>query len=162
MGITFRLSREGSETIFFSRMNWRDADEIGLDILLQLAALRMLLGNFVEHLADDFVFAVAAGEIGMVAVAGKHLRVHGQRELQHFGADGFQLLLGIGEKLIGRDVGFHHEAEFLIVEIFAEAPGARGRAFAEIVREPLREVLQRSDGGRRDALVFGLERRAVR
>ena len=133
-----------------------DADEVCLDILLQLAAAGMLHGNFVEYFADDSVFAVAASEVGMVAVAGKHLRVQRQRKLQHFGADGFHFLLGVGEKLVGRDVGFHHEAEFLVVEILAEAPGARGRLLAEIVREPFREVLQRGDRGRRHALVFGL------
>ena len=46
----------------------------------------MVIRDFLQHFADDLILTFAAGQIGMVAMRGKHLRVHGQSEPEHLGA----------------------------------------------------------------------------
>ncbi len=147
VGTTFKLSRGPSETIFFIDDELGDAGEIGLNSGHQLIAVGMVVRNFVENFADDFVLAVVFVQVGMVGVIGVHLRVHGNCELEHFGAHGFHFRFGVGEDLFGGDRRFHHEAEFFVVQRFAEAPGAGLRALGERVMEKIGIEFQRTDGG---------------
>ena len=121
-GDDFQIVARAKGDNFLFLNEFGDTGEVGLDGGHQLVAVRVGVRNFIEDFADDLVFAIVRGEIGVVGVIGIHARVHGERELEHFGADVFHFALGVGQNLFGRDRRFHHEAELFVVERLAEAP----------------------------------------
>jgi hypothetical protein len=55
----------------------------------------------------------------VVVVIREVLLVQGQGDLEHFGARLPEFAFRIGENLVGGDRGFHDQAEFFCVELFA-------------------------------------------
>ena len=69
-------------------------------------------------------------EIGMVPVVRIHLGVQGKSELEHFGAHSLEFLLGVRKNFGRSDRSLHHQLEFLIVEVLAQAPSEARLAFS--------------------------------
>ena len=102
-------------------------------------------------------------QVAVVVLAGIHLLVERQRQLQHLGARLLQLGLGVGQQLRRLDGSFHHVVKFGRVPFLAQPPGAAvGRTLRQIVLHPRIEVGQRLLGRRRDFVVLRLKRRAGR
>ena len=102
-------------------------------MLQELLALHMVIGNLVQHLADDLVFALAAAEIGMVAMLWIHSAMHGCGDLQHLCPCLLQLALSIGQHFVGCDSGFHDQLELLAIPLITQPPTARIRPLAQIL-----------------------------
>ena len=78
---------------------------------------------------DDYVYEVKLdgfrclafvdAEFRVIAVVRVHLLMHGQRQLQHFGAHRLQSCFCICEDLFWSDISFHYQLEFLIVEFLS-------------------------------------------
>ena len=104
-----------------------------------------------------------AGRAAVVVLAGIHLLIERQRQLQHFGASLRQLGLGFGQQLRRLDGSLHHVAKLGRVPFFAQPPGAAiGGTLRQIVLHPRVEVGQRLLGGRRYFVVLRFERRTCR
>jgi hypothetical protein len=63
-----------------------DARDIVFHALHQVVALRVIVGNPLQHLTNDLVLALLRAEACMVVVIGEILLVQRQRDLEHFGA----------------------------------------------------------------------------
>jgi hypothetical protein len=96
-----------------------DAFEVGFNGLLQLVGPRMFVGNLAQHFGNDQILALVNAKVRMIGVIRIHLCVHGQRQIEHFGAHRSQSLFGIREHLFGSDLRLHHQPEFLIVGFLA-------------------------------------------
>ena len=105
------------------------------------------VGDFVEDFADDGVFAVVAGELGVVLVAAGKPGVQRQGELEHAGAHGGQFALGLLQGVVGFGAALQRVAEFTGVDVAAEAPVIVVAA-AETVLEVLVELGHGVKGGR--------------
>ena len=96
-----------------------DARQIVFHRLHQVVALRVIIGNPLQHLTDDLVLAFLRAKARVVVVIGEVLLVQGQGDLEHFGARLLEFVFRIGEDLVGADRGFHDQAEFFCIELFA-------------------------------------------
>jgi len=79
----------------------------------------VIIGNPLQHLTDDLVLAFLRAKARVVVVIGEVLLVQGQGDLEHFGARLLEFVFRIGEDLVGADRGFHDQAEFFCIELFA-------------------------------------------
>ena len=128
-------------------------------MLQELIALYMVVGDFAQYLANDLVLALAPAEIGMIAMVRIHLLMHGRGQLQHLCPSLLQLALGIGQHFVRRDIGFHHQLEFLAIPLITQPPAPRIRSLPQILLQPLGKILQRCDRFGRYFVVAFLELR---
>ncbi len=154
-GDDFQVVAGAEADDFFVADELSDVGELRFDGFLEPVAGSVIVGNLGEDFGDDQVLALMRGELGVVGVRRIHLSVHGQCEVEHFGADGGHFLFGVGEDLLGRHGSFHDKAEFFVVERLAETPAAFGRALGEIEQEPGGKIVERADGGGPDLVIFG-------
>src|SRR5437868_236996 len=96
------------------------------DILLyhvhELGGRGMVIGDLLQHLADNRIFALMLTEIDMIPVLGIHLLVQRQSEFQHFRTYFSKLLPGVGEHVLWRDARLHDQPELVWIELFPQPP----------------------------------------